>query len=75
MGRACYTQREIADAVGVDKSSTSRFLDGLLQNDKIDKMQQTLGIKIDPDFDTYARDLYDAEVSRLFVKSRCTANN
>jgi DNA-binding IclR family transcriptional regulator len=40
MWMACYTQEEIAEAVGCDKASVNRVLDDLLQDGKLSDSQQ-----------------------------------
>lgn len=70
---ACDTQREIAEAVGVDHKTVGKFIESLGKNGNFDKIPQTLGVKIDPDFTTYKRDLCD--VWRKPMKNRAVGSN
>ena len=47
---ACYTQQEIADAMGIERSVITRKIESLVQNGKASEMHQTLPFERDSDF-------------------------
>lgn len=52
---ACYTQQEIADELGRDRSSISKWLDSLVKNGQMTKIHKTS----DPNFEKFDRDMQD----------------